>query len=131
MAPLLFPNLVLNCALSISNHPIDVTRNGTRGGGRQAGDPPRDDNFFELGWPPYSRKRRRISMATMVTPPSTETERPPADNTTNGSSGGGSDVPSGLGHDILQLEPEHRATPASAHRLITFLAMIWITALFA
>src|SRR5262249_36016476 len=43
----------------------------------------------------------------------------------------GSDVPSGLGHDILQLEPEHRATPASAHRLITFLAMIWITALFA
>jgi cytochrome c oxidase subunit III len=60
-----------------------------------------------------------------------ETERPPSDNITNGGRGGGSDVPSGLGHDIVELEPEHRATPASAYRLVTFLAMIWITALFA
>lgn len=68
-------------------------------------------------------------MATVVFPP--ETERSASDNTTNGSGGGGFDIPGSFDHHIVDLEPEQRATPASAYRLIMFLAMIWITALFA
>lgn len=70
-------------------------------------------------------------MVTTMPPPLTETEHSPSDNNTSGGRGGGFDVPGSFDHDIVELEPDRRATPASAYRLITFLAMIWIAALFA
>jgi len=70
-------------------------------------------------------------MATLLFPPSADTEPSPSDISTNGSGGGGPDLPNDTGHKIVEREPERWATPPSAYRLITFLAIIWITALFA
>jgi cytochrome c oxidase subunit III len=50
---------------------------------------------------------------------------------TNGGGRRGPDVPNEVGHDVMEGEPKRWATPPSAYRLITLLAMIWIATLFA
>jgi cytochrome c oxidase subunit III len=68
-------------------------------------------------------------MPSILVPPAVESE--PSFASTNGSGGRGPDVPIDVGHHVVEREPERWATPPSAYRLITFLAVIWITALFA
>jgi len=70
-------------------------------------------------------------MATVLFSPSTDREPSPRDHHTNGGGRRGTDVPIDPRHDTVQREPERRAVPESAYRLITLLAIVWITALFA
>jgi cytochrome c oxidase subunit 3 len=71
-------------------------------------------------------------MATISLPPSIAPvpEPSPSDNNGNGI-GGGFDHPHCGPHDNSEPGPERWATPLSAYRLLTFLAIIWIVALFA
>jgi cytochrome c oxidase subunit 3 len=69
-------------------------------------------------------------MATTVFPPMTDTESSPSDNNTNGSGGGGPSSPNGSGRDTAERGPERSATLPGAYRLVAFIVMIWVTALF-
>jgi cytochrome c oxidase subunit 3 len=70
-------------------------------------------------------------MAGILLPPSIESEpgSSPSDHSRNGT-GGGPDDP-GHGRRTSELDPDRRTTALSASRMLLWLAIIWIGALFA
>jgi cytochrome c oxidase subunit 3 len=71
----------------------------------------------------------------MIAPPvepcaKTEREVPLSENDGNHDGGGGPSVPVHPPRSVTALDPDRAATPASAYRLFTYLAMFWIVALF-
>ncbi len=71
-------------------------------------------------------------MAGILFPPSIESEPEysPLDHNGKGT-GGGPDDPGHDPHETSELDPERWATPLSAYRMLTSLAIIWIGAFFA
>jgi len=71
-------------------------------------------------------------MAGILLPPSIESEPgcSPSDHSRNGT-GGGPDDPGYDLHNTSELDPDRRATPLSASRMLMWLAIIWIGTLFA
>jgi len=71
-------------------------------------------------------------MAGTLLPPSIESERECSPFDQNGKgAGGGPDDPGYDLHETSELDPERWATPLSAYRMLTSLAIVWIAALYA